>query len=70
MMNSTYHFSRMRDLLDEYQPSRERSLAATRIDEAEMWLARCEPTTEAANRDQAAPRDVAGPGTASPQSRS
>jgi hypothetical protein len=56
MMNSTYHFSRMRDLLDEYKPSRERSLAATKIDEAEMWLAKCEPTVEAAARDQAAPR--------------
>lgn len=44
MMNSTYHFSRMRDLLDEYEPSRERSLAATKIDEAELWLTKCKPT--------------------------
>lgn len=53
MMNSTYHFSRMRDLLDEYEPSREKSLAVTKLDEAEMWLAKCKPTAEAANRDQA-----------------
>lgn len=52
-MNPTYHFARVRDLLDEYQPSRERSLAATKLDEAEMWLAKCTPTAEAANRDQA-----------------
>jgi hypothetical protein len=55
MMNPAYHFAKMRDLLSEYQPSRERSLAITKLDECEMWLARCEPTEEARNRDLAAP---------------
>jgi hypothetical protein len=55
MMNPVYHFRKMRELLDEFEPSRERSLAATKLDECEMWLARCEPTTEALQRDQAAP---------------
>ena len=51
MMNPAYHFARMRELLDEHEPSRERSLAATKLDECEMWLARCEPTDEARGRD-------------------
>ena len=55
MMNPTYHLARMRELLDEYEPSRERSLAATKLDECEMWLARCTPAREALRRDQAAP---------------
>jgi hypothetical protein len=55
MMNPKYHIARMRELLEEYQPSRERSVAATKLDECEMWLARCEPTEEALRRDQAAP---------------
>lgn len=55
MMNPTYHFARMRELLDEYEPSRERSLAATKLDECELWLTRCKPTREALERDQAAP---------------
>ena len=53
MMNPKYHFARMRELLDEFEPSRERSLAATKLDEAEMWLERCSPTEEALNRDRA-----------------
>jgi hypothetical protein len=56
MMNPTYHFARMRELLDEHQPSRERSLAATKLDECEMWLGRCAPTQEALSRDQAEPQ--------------
>ena len=55
MMNPTYHVARVRELLDEYEPSRERSLAATKLDEFELWLTRCQPTQEALNRDQAAP---------------
>lgn len=51
MMNPKYHFARMRELLDEFEPSRERSLAATKIDEAEMWLEKAKPTEEALNRD-------------------
>ena len=53
MMNPDYHFARMRELLDEFVPSRERSLAATKLDECEMWLRHCEPTDEAKLRDQA-----------------
>lgn len=53
-MNPTYHIGRARDLLDEFKPSRERSLAATKLDEFEMWLAKCEPTQEALERDQEA----------------
>lgn len=53
MMNPVYHFARMRALLEEFEPSRERSLAATKLDEAEMWLARCTPTQEALARDTA-----------------
>jgi len=55
MMNPVYYFDRMRELLNEYEPSRERSLAATKIDEAELWLTRCTPTEEARTRDMAAP---------------
>ena len=55
MMNPAYHVGRMRELIEEHEPSRERSLAATKLDECEMWLARCTPTAEALQRDQAAP---------------
>lgn len=63
MMNPDYHFARMRELIEEFQPSRERSLAATKLDECEMWLARCTPTDEAVQRDQAniAPVGYQGP---------
>ena len=54
-MNPTYHFARMRDLLNEYEPSREKALAATKLDECEIWLAKATPTEEARNRDLAAP---------------
>lgn len=65
-MNPTYHFARVRELLDEFGPSRERSLAATKLDECEMWLARCQPTAEAFNRDQAAPAPVVAQHTWTP----
>jgi hypothetical protein len=61
MMNPEYHINRTRELLDEFRPSRERSLAATKLDEFEMWLARCEPTAEALGRDLAAPATVDDP---------
>lgn len=51
MLNPKYHISRCRDLINEYEPSRERSLAATKLDEFEMWLERCTPTKEALERD-------------------
>lgn len=53
MMNPAHHFARMRELLEEFAPSRERSLAATKLDECELWLARCQPTAEALGRDLA-----------------
>lgn len=53
MLNPTYHIQRCRALLEEYEPSRERSLAATKLDEFELWLTRCKPTEEALQRDQA-----------------
>ncbi len=43
MLNPKFAFGRLRDLLAEFEPSRERDLAATRLDECEMWLARCTP---------------------------
>jgi hypothetical protein len=52
MMNPVYHFERVREMLNEYKPSHERSLVLTKIDEAELWLTKCEPTEEALNRDQ------------------
>lgn len=59
MMNPTYHFAKTRhQIATEYEPSRERSLAITKLDECEMWLARCEPTQEAIERDQAAPTGI------------
>jgi hypothetical protein len=58
MMNPTYHFQRMRDLIEEFEPSRERSLATTKLDEAEMWLARCKPTAVALGRDQEQSRNI------------
>ena len=51
MMNPEYHIGRCRDLLNEFEPSRERSLAATKLDEFELWLTRCKITEEALNRD-------------------
>jgi hypothetical protein len=51
MMNPVYHFQRVRDLIEDYKPSRERSLVLTKIDEAELWLTKCEVTEEALNRD-------------------
>lgn len=55
MMNPAYHFARMRELPGEFESSRERSLAATKLDKCEMWLARCKPAAVALERDQAAP---------------
>jgi len=51
MMNPIHHINRCRELLNEYEPSRERSLAATKLDEFELWLTRCKATKEALARD-------------------
>lgn len=47
MLNPVYAFARLRELLDEYEPSRELSLASTKLDECELWLTRCEPADDA-----------------------
>ena len=55
MLNPKYGFTKMREIVDDYEPSRERSMVLTKLDEAELWLTRCVPTKEARERDQAAP---------------
>ncbi len=62
MLNPNYFFAQMRELLEEFDPGRERSLAATKLDECEMWLARCKPTAEALGRDLTAPHGSADGG--------
>jgi hypothetical protein len=57
-MNPKYHLDRMYELLDEFEPSRERSLALTKLDECAMWLGRCKPTEEALRRDLQGPTHV------------
>lgn len=52
MLNSKYFFGRLRDVLDDYESSRELALVKTKIDEAELWLTKCKPTKEALERDQ------------------
>lgn len=55
MLNPIYHFEKMRNVLDEFESSRELSLARTKLDECELWLTKCRPTKEAVERDMAAP---------------
>jgi hypothetical protein len=55
MLNPIYHFDQMREVLAEFEPSRELSLAKTKLEECEMWLAKCRPTQEALHRDLKAP---------------
>jgi hypothetical protein len=51
-MNPHYHLDRLRDGLEsDYAPGRERALVATKLDEAELWLTRCQPIAEALERD-------------------
>lgn len=52
MMNPTYHFQKMRDLLEEYEPSASRDSAASHLALAEEFLKDCRPTEEALQRDQ------------------
>ena len=52
MMNPTYHFARMKELLDEYQPSLTRDSVAYHLEMAERLLKGCDPTEEALKRDQ------------------
>jgi hypothetical protein len=56
MMNPVYFFGQMRELLNEYEPGRERSLAATKLDECEFWLSNATPTELALYRDGVAAR--------------
>jgi hypothetical protein len=51
MMNPIYQFGRMRELFEEFEDGREKSLARTKLDECEMWLQKCVPTEEALARD-------------------
>lgn len=39
---STDQIEEMRAFINQFAPSRERSLALTKLDECEMWLSRCE----------------------------
>lgn len=43
MMNPAYLFESLHELLKEFEPSRAVSLAATKLDECELWLSRAEP---------------------------
>jgi hypothetical protein len=52
MLNPVYHFEKLREVLDEFQPSRELSLARTKLEECELWLSKCHPRTDALMRDQ------------------
>lgn len=52
MKNPDYFFDRLRDVLDDYESSRELALVKTKIDEAELWLTKCKPTKEALERDR------------------
>lgn len=61
MLNPQYYIRQIRELLDEYDPSRERSLAVTKLDELEMWLARCTPSQEAVERDMMAVAPLENP---------
>lgn len=54
MLNPAYHIARMREVIAEHEPSRERSVAVTKLDEMEMWLDKCVPSAEALARDQRA----------------
>lgn len=58
MLNPQYYFKQMREHLEEYNPSRERSLAATKLEECEMWLAKCTLTDEARMRDMSRFTDI------------
>lgn len=44
MTNPASHFAALRKLLEEFELSHERSLAALRLEEAELWFARCAAT--------------------------
>jgi site-specific recombinase len=64
--NTDYHFARMQELLDDFVQSRERSLAATKLEECQMWLTKCKPTDDAVYRDLKAPVFGASPAEAVP----
>lgn len=59
MLNPAYQFGKLRDVLGEFEPSRELSLAKTKLEECELWLTKCRPTREAVERDMVEP--VSGP---------
>lgn len=52
MMNPLYFLTRLREgIMEDFEQSRERALVLTKLDEAELWLMRCNPTAEALGRD-------------------
>lgn len=59
MINPRYIIKRCQELINEFEPSRERSIAATKLDEFELWLTRCVPTKEALARDECSPETEA-----------
>lgn len=61
MRNPVYYFEKMRELLDEFEPSRELSLAKTKLEECELWLTKCQSRVEAVMRDQQTPDKLAWP---------
>jgi hypothetical protein len=56
MMDRQSAINSCREVLNDYEASRERSLAITKLDEFEMWLQRCKPTQEAIDRDRSSKR--------------
>lgn len=51
-MAADYLINRLREQVErDYVPGRERSLVITKLDEAQLWLLRCQPTPEAFQRD-------------------
>ena len=53
MMNPKYHFARMRELLDEFEPSVAKTQAEIKLEECEMWLAKCAPDADELAKEQA-----------------
>lgn len=54
MFTPNYLFARLRELIGEYEPSEELSIAAVKLAECEKWLSRSTPTAGLAQRTAAA----------------
>ena len=46
-LNPIRQFEAMREMLDQFESSRELSLAKTKLEECELWLSKCRPKIEA-----------------------